>query len=304
MNRPGPMIAMTGATGFLGSRLLPALLAAGYRVAILKRSSSNTARIAGCIGRVRSLDLDREDPEPLFAEEPVEAVIHCATDYGRRNVEPYRIVEANIVLPLRLLHLARRHGVRCFVNTDTVLDKRISHYSLSKSQFLQWLRLHSDQLVCGNVALEHFYGPGDDETKFVPYVIHSLLKRVPWIDLTPGEQTRYFIHVSDVVEAFLRILEHLRGHAPGFRHFEVGAPDAIAIRDFVQLAAKICGNHVTELRFGALPYRPDEIMHPALDLQALRALGWEPRMSVAAGLADSFAGERQRLARAAGGPDA
>lgn len=291
------MIVMTGATGFLGSHLLQALLDSGREVCVLKRSFSNTRRIDHLLPSVRILDLDREDPEVIFRTRAVETVLHCATDYGRRDVEPYRVVEANIVLPLKLLHLASRFGARSFINSDTILDKRIGHYSLSKNQFFQWLEIISSELVCANVALEHFYGVGDDGTKFVPYILRALIGEAPHIDLTPGEQQRYFIHVDDVVAAYLAILAHSLEQPPGLLRFEVGARAPITIKAFVLLAKALCGNVRTELRFGALPYREQEIMAPGLDLTPIENLGWSPRIALETGLTRTIAGERATLAR-------
>ena len=52
--------------------------------------------------------------------------------------------------------------------------------------------------LCINIGLEHFYGPNDDDSKFVSYIIHNLLNEVEKIDLTKGKQKRYFIYIDDV----------------------------------------------------------------------------------------------------------
>lgn len=286
------MIVMTGATGFLGSHLLRALIASGHDVCVLKRSFSATWRINDLMSNIRVVDLDSDDPESVFRTGVVDTVLHCAADYGRRDVEPYRVVEANIVLPLKLLHLARRFGVRRFINSDTVLDKRIGHYSLSKSQFHQWLETHSSDLVCCNVALEHFYGIGDDGSKFVPFLLRALINDTPRIDLTPGDQRRYFIHVNDVVAAYLAVLQFSSTSPTGLHHFEVGALEPVTIKEFALLAKALCKNTRTELQFGALPYRSREVMLPQLDLTPLQALGWSPRISLEMGLVHTIEGER------------
>ncbi|MCA8973631.1 MAG: NAD(P)-dependent oxidoreductase [Planctomycetes bacterium] len=283
---------MTGATGFLGSHLLARLLDDGHEITILKRSTSRTGRITRLLPAVRAIDVDRQDPETAFAGARVDWVVHCATDYGRRDIEPSRICEANIVLPLRLLHLAIRHAAGGFLNTDTILDKRVSHYSLSKAQFLQWLDLHATQIDCANVALEHFYGSGDDTSKFVPHIIDALLRRADHIDLTPGEQIRHFVHVDDVVEAMCLVLATHNHATHGVDHYQVASPDGVSIRHFVETAARLSENDVTDLRFGALPYRDNEIMQPEIDLGALTRLGWSPRIGLDEGLSRTIRQER------------
>lgn len=289
------MIALTGATGFLGSHLLAALLTRGEKIVVLKRSFSNTYRINQFLPHVEKLDLDTEPAKlnAIFQTARISTVIHCATDYGRRNTEPYQIAEANIVLPLHLLHLAKKYGTRCFINTDTILDKRINHYSLSKNQFIQWLEFYSANLACINLALEHFYGAGDDPTKFTSYIINALLQGIPFIDLTYGEQTRHFVHVDDVVAAFLCLLDHAERLGNGLFQYQVGALAPLSIHDFVLRAKTLTENHDTELRFGALPYRDNEVMHPVVDLTPLSALGWSPQISLDDGLARTIRAEQK-----------
>jgi len=199
---------MTGATGFLGSQLARRLVAAGCGVVVLKRSFSDTRRIADLLasGTVAH-DIDVRPLATPFLEHPIDCVLHCATDYGRRESTSAAIIEANLLLPLQLLELAVEHRVPCFINTDTKLDKRINAYSLSKRQFREWLATFADATTAVNVPLEHFYGPGDDRTKFVSSMIGRMLSPDRSIALTGGDQLRDFIHVDDVVEAFVRIVE-------------------------------------------------------------------------------------------------
>lgn len=295
------MIVLTGGTGFLGSRLVRALLARGEEVVVLKRTSSSLRHLDGVDDGFRYIDLDADAAavERLFATGGVDTVLHCATDYGLRARSLRDVIDANILLPLRLLSLAQSCGVRRFVNTDTILDKRISHYSLSKSQFAQWLELASGSLLCVNFALEHFYGPGDDETKFTTHVIRTLLRGEPALPLTPGEQIRYFVHVDDVVEAFLAVLA-APSTGQGYVRFEVGSPDPVSIRSFVELAKRLAGNTTTELRFGALPYREGEVMRPQIDLRPLEELGWRPRVPLEEGLRRTIVEERRGVRACAG----
>lgn len=288
-------VLMTGATGYLGSHLAHKVSGDGHKLVILKRSTSDTYRIKDLIDREnpKTYDLDQTDQDSVLkralSENKVDLILHCATNYGRRELDPITIIEANLILPLKILKLAVDYKVPAFVNTDTLLDKRINAYSLSKKQFFEWMKTYSSQISCANVALEHFYGPDDDPSKFVSMIVHQILAKVPSIALTRGEQKRDFIYIDDVVEGFVSILysmyENPQNHpAPGLKHFEIGSGSAIRIRDFVELVRRISKNSETRLDFGALPYRENEVMESKVDLTSLLALGWKARVGLEEGI--------------------
>ena len=210
--------------------------------------------------------------------------MHCATDYGRKITSPLSVIESNLILPLKLLHGAYCAGVPVFINTDTVLDKRINGYSLSKHQFSQWLETYSNRIAGINVALQHFYGPGDDQTKFATHIIAALLRNDERIALTPGEQKRDFIFIDDGVQALMEIVDKSAALGVGYHDFQVGTGRTVSIRDFVEAAKRICGNSQTLLDFGAIKYRDGEIMDIETDLSKMASIDWKPRYSLEVGL--------------------
>ena len=293
-----PTILLTGATGFLGSHLLNRLLAEKFPVVVLKRRQSNLRRIQPVLGAVKAVyDLEDQGIVRAYGEQPIDIVAHCATDYGRKNTDALQIVQANLILPLTLLQEGKKHGLKIFLNTDTLLDKRINDYSLSKRQFSDWLHNASNQgekgLIGINVALEHFYGPDDDSSKFVSWLIDCLFKKVDKIPLTSGEQKRDFIYIDDVVEAFMKILGKAEGLRSGFHRYEVGTGHTTAIKDLVNSISKLCGPHMTQLDFGRLAYRPNEVMDSKVDLGPLTELGWSAKIALDEGLRQTVEKERE-----------
>jgi len=249
------------------------------------------------MGSTKRYYVESTDLKEMIGDENIDIILHCATNYGRKDVNPVSILEANLILPLKLLQFGVESNVACFINTDTILDKRVNQYSLSKSQFKEWLKYYSNSIKCINVALEHFYGPLDDETKFVTYIIHSILENSDKIDLTRGEQKRDFIYIDDVVEAFVKIINcHCSElNKTGFKHYEVGTGHTIEIKKFVKLVKAIANNSHTHLNFGAIPYREHEVMNSHVNISELKKLGWKAAVSLEEGIKKTIAIEKTGL---------
>lgn len=282
-------ILLTGATGFLGSHLLEALLEKGHKVAVLKRSTSNTWRIEKLLSSIVSYDVDNQPLELAFEEQRIDSVIHTACAYGRKGESIHQVVESNLLFGLRILDACKKFDTDTFFNTDTLLQKHLNVYTLSKKQFVEWLEQQSDKVRVVNLKIEHMYGSRDDTNKFVPWVLSQLRDNAAEIKLTLGEQYRDFIHIDDVVSAYLTTLEKA-SQLPTFSEFDVGTGKLISVRKFLEQLKEIyeteigTGTVETKLAFGAIPYRDGEMMTVAVNNQALLNLGWNPKTSLQTGL--------------------
>lgn len=279
-------ILLTGVTGYLGSHLAKALLANGCEVVALKRTSSSLRRIEHLLPKLELHDVEEVEMSALFAQQDkFDAVIHTATCYGRNGESASQITEANLLFPLKLLNAAVAAKVELFINTDTVLDKYLNPYSLTKAQFAEWGRYFSlrSELKFINLKLEHFFGPNDDASKFTTHVINSCLANTDELKLTLGEQKRDFIYISDVVSAYHLMLDKWKGLPDHYAEFEVGSGHAITIREFVETAHRLA-NSSTKLLFGAIPYRAGEVMLSQAHTDDLKELGWECKVDIETGM--------------------
>jgi len=280
-------ILLTGATGFLGSYLLEALLSRRHKVVILKRSTSDIWRIENLLEHCVSYDVDTQPLELAFEDQHIDVVMHTACHYGRNTDPMTQVVESNLIFGLRILDACLKFNTDTFFNTDTLLQKHLNIYTLSKKQFVEWLKQASDKIQIVNLKIEHMYGPKDDTSKFVPWILSQLKVNVPEIKLTLGNQERDFIYIDDVVSAYLTTLNKLPGLA-SFSEFDVGTGKLLTVKSFLKNLKKTYeasfGLTNTQLVFGAIPYRMGEMMTVDVDNHGLLDLGWKPDTKLECGL--------------------
>ena len=70
-----------------------------------------------------------------------------------------------------LLDKAISNNCKLFINSDTVLDRFVSPYSLTKRHFQEWLFMRKNTIKVINMQLEHFYGPGCSKSNFITSMI-------------------------------------------------------------------------------------------------------------------------------------
>jgi CDP-paratose synthetase len=280
-------ILLTGANGFLGSNLLEALLSKGFKLVILKRTTSNIWRIQHLLDKVICYNVDVQNLELAFSDQKIDYVIHTACHYGRNGDPISKIVNSNLMFGLQLLDACIKYNTDTFFNTDTLLNTYLNVYTLSKKQFVDWLKQNSEKIQVVNLKLEHIYGPKDDISKFLPWLITQLKENVAEIKLTEGKQLRDFIYIDDVVSAYIHALENVENLGQ-FTEFDVGTGKLISVKDFIlkikeQYESRF-GLTSTQLLFGEIPYRVGEMMSVKMNIAPLKELGWKSNISIEIGI--------------------
>jgi len=290
-------VLLTGATGFLGSRVVRELLARGHRVSALRRETSNPWRLEQAANAITWHSFDDRGIGEALRTNLIDAVVHMATTYGRHGERVSEIVQTNLALPIRLVEQAVASQVGVFVTTGTSLSPDVSEYALSKYQFGVW----AQRMTSGtstrfvDAAIELMFGPMDDDWKLVPMLVRRCLEGDGPIDLTPGEQRRDLVYVDDVARAICLLAEDSRAQG----RLEVGTGQAISVRELA-LRVRDRSHSDAVLRFGALDYRPNEMMTYAADVRAMRSLGWTPQVTLDDGLDRTITWYRERQSIAGG----
>lgn len=290
-------VAVVGGSGFLGSHVFRDLLAlTEFESILFKRSTSDLRRLETLEQKFSRYDTDTQSAAALIEGVKPAIIVYCATNYGRNN-EPAAVVsEANYDLPKRLFEAGIKNGLETFVYSGTSLPSSVNEYARAKNQLTDFLRSDPSAVKKINLALEHFYGPGDDDKKFTTHITRALLRNEKTVPLTLGQQQRDFIYIDDAVRAFRAVLANRERLPHGFSSFDVCSGKPVAVREFVECVkaevARQLGKCDTELLFGALPYRPGEPMECNIDFSALATLGWAPQVSLQKGISLLVEGER------------
>lgn len=300
---PLKRIYITGASGFIGSRLVKALRADGYEIGVLVRPGSGLLRnaVSGRNLSVYTGDIrDSGDVSRSIREFCPDAVIHLVTYYAVEHVpaEIGVMIDTNVKGTHHLLEAAKEQGVKLFVNASTCAvyrqsDRALSEddpvdpqnlYAVTKLQAEEAVRFYALNYGVDGVSLRLFppYGPGDHERRLIPYLIRSF-RNGESPALTSGRQRWDFVFVDDVVDAFRAVLRSYPLH-DRYDTINIGTGNPVSIRELAETVMRLMGTKVS-LSWGAVPHRKNEVWFNSADIRkAGMVLGWSPGTGLDRGL--------------------
>jgi uncharacterized protein YbjT (DUF2867 family) len=253
------LILLTGATGLVGSALLPRLLAEGHEVRCLVR---DPRRLGPHRVRVRITMGDLGNPFAVRqAVRGVETVVHLAATI--RDQPGASIEELNAVATVRLLREARQAGAKRFLFFSAIGASETSPARFFRAKALAERAALGSGLDATVLAPSIVYAPDDPWLK----LLHRL-SLLPWMPVSgSGEAAYQPIWAEDAAAA---AAQALNGSAGGGR-FELAGPEALTYEQIVRLALDAWG-------------RPRPLIHLPLWV-VKRALGLVERVSGSAAFA-------------------
>ena len=297
---------VTGARGFIGSAIVRAALNAGHSVAALVRAGKTADRLSGVANNVTFIhseftELRSSTTRDAFLAYAPDVVVHAAWEgvsAAERNADWQ--AERNVPAAFELLMLAADVGANHFIGLGSQAEYgpcsgRISEHQPLCPTTLYGVAKVSACAVTQKAAmargLKHSwlrvfstYGACSEPGWVLPMAANTMARGVAPA-LTPCEQRWEFLHVSDAARAVVAVGE--RGATGAYN---LGSSDARPLRD-VLLALRDRIDPSVMPHFGAVAYRPDQVMYLEADITRLQnATGWFPKTSLESGL-DEIANE-------------
>lgn len=303
-------IAMTGATGFIGSAILAELLSRKSEVTVLLRSNSDCSRLSELRGfeTLTYSQLTNEETIWELREKQPDIFIHCSWRgvVGHDRNEAFQITY-NIPMTLDAVELGVAAGCRQWIGLGSQAEYGNQNCRLDEETPLHPSTLYGISKFAAGVAslalcrargisgawLRVFstYGPGDSPQRCIPYVIDEFLAGRP-PKLTRCEQLWDYLFVADAARA---VAAAANGTTSGV--FNVGSGSARPLKDYIEAIRRELDS-APEPVYGAVPYRLDQVMHLEANISRLtEATGWRPKASLADGIREtvSFAQKQIRL---------
>jgi UDP-glucuronate 4-epimerase len=299
---------VTGAAGFIGSHLAEALAGRGDEVVGVD-SFTDYYDPAEKEENARGLDVARIDlADESLRLDGVDGVFHLAGQPGVRSFgEAFPLyVRRNVLATQRVFESAAQAGVRVvFASSSSVYGEAeryptpeglqpepISPYGITKLACEQLARAYAASFGLDAVSLRYFtvYGPRQRPDMFFRRVCDVLAAEGTFEIYGTGEQSRSFTEVADVVEATIAAMDR----APAGGLYNVGGGEEASMLEAIALLEQISGRglevaHVDRAR--------GDVSRTKADVSRIRgALGWEPRVPLADGLARMWAWASARVA--------
>lgn len=285
---------MTGGTGFIGSHLVQALLAAGWQVHLLLRPSKRQHP-----GGVHIHPYQGETADVLHAMQRSQphAVFHLASLFLAQHTpeQVLPLLQSNILLGTQLLEAMRLTSVPALINTGTSWQHferdtyaPVNLYAATKQAFEDVLAYYVEAAGIRATTLSLFdtYGPGDTRKKLLPLLLHSL-ETGHVLEMSPGHQILDLVHVNDLCAAYLQAADLLLNPAPASATtYAVSGGQRQSLREIVALLEQAAGRSL-HIAWGARPYREREVMQPWVGPSLP---GWTPRIDLQDGLRDLLEG--------------
>jgi GDP-L-fucose synthase len=291
-------IYLAGHCGMVGAALMRLLTRHGYTKLVTRTSTELDLRNQAAVARF----FEQEKPDYVLLAAAKVGGIYANTCYRADFIYDNLLIEANV------FEQSHRHGVRklLFLGSSCSypklapqplredyllagpLDPLSEPYAMAKIVGIKLCEAYRDQYGSNFISLipTNLYGPHDNYNLETAHVMAALLRKfvegarlgLPQVQVWgTGTPRREFLHVDDLAEACLFLMQHYNERGP----VNVGTGRDLTIRELAEMIAEQVG-YAGEIQFDFS--RPDGTMRKLLDVSKIHALGWHHRISLQVGL--------------------
>jgi UDP-glucuronate 4-epimerase len=302
-------ILVTGAAGFIGSRVCALLAQAGHEVVGFDNFNDAYDRRLkdwrwAQLQNVRGVELARLDLldvpalQALFEKSaasradrpPFDGVINLAARAGvRASVEnPGIYVEANVTGSLNLLELCRKFGVKKYVlasssslygaghptpyREDLNTDHPLSPYAATKkaAEAMAYSYHYLHKIDVSTLRYFTVFGPAGRPDMAPLRFVQRIREGRPITVFGDGSQSRDFTYVDDIARGTIAALKPV-----GHEVFNLGSDEPLKLSLLIALAEKLTGREAVRIQ---KPGHPADVPATWADIsKARRVLGWSPQ---------------------------
>jgi GDP-L-fucose synthase len=262
------------------------------------------------------LDLTRQDAvERFFSAKRPQYVFLAAAKVGGilpNSRSPADFIRDNLVIQTNVIDGAFRNGCvkLLFLGSSCIYPKHAPQpmtedclltgpleptnewYAVAKIAGMKMAQAYRRQYGFNAITAmpTNLYGPGDNFSLTTSHVLPALLRKMHEAKLAcstnitiwgTGTPRREFLHVDDLAEACLFLMQHYEGDGP----INVGRGEDVSIKELAELISQILG-YTGELHFDRS--MPDGTPRKLLDTRRLGALGWRPKIGLEAGVRSTY----------------
>ncbi|MDF1815529.1 MAG: SDR family oxidoreductase [Verrucomicrobiales bacterium] len=301
-------ILVTGGAGFLGSHLCDSLIAKGHDVVCLDNYfTGSKSNIAHLIGNP-NFELMRWDVIDPFKVE-VDRIFNlaCPASPIHYQFNPIKTIKTSVMGSINVLGLAKRIKARVFQASTSEIygdptegnHPQVESYwgnvnpigirscydegkRCAETLFFDYHRMHGVDIRV--VRIFNTYGtrmsPGDG--RVVSNFICQALRGDPITIYGDGQQTRSFCYASDLIRGFEKMMDQDEVTGP----VNMGNPGEFTILELAETILRITGSKSPILN-ESLPQDDPKQRRPDISL-AMKALDWEPEISLEEGLRETI----------------
>lgn len=287
-------ILITGSTGFVGRNLVPKLIKNGHQILELTRSVEKSKKLYG----LKTLKFKITNNQELLTKKIIdfepEIVIHLASylsssdDYETMK----NLIDSNIIFLSRLLDSISKVNLKLFINTGTFAEyfkgdgvfEPAYLYAATKTASRSFLDYYST--VCNfkqaTVVPYTIYGEQDTKKKIIDLIYDSITNPTP-LDLSPGEQVLDFIHIDDVTDFYLSLIQNIE-KLPTKSNFQLGTGIGHTLKQVTAIIEEVI-QRKTNINWGGKSYRKSDVMYAVADnSKMINILNFRPKVIIDEGI--------------------